>query len=500
VGVAALLAGIVTTLPAQLPKSEARRLDSILDAAPFNRHLWGVALVDQKGTLLYGRNADRLFVPASNTKLIVSSVASALLAPDWKITTSVYSNGPVVEGVVHGDLVLYGRGAPFSGLRCYSTDTTQAGVCDTDVFAPLRALVDSLKAKGIRSVAGDLVGDGSWFDGQLVHPGWENYDLNWWYAAPVSGLGFNDNSVDLHWGPGAQENAPATITMIPDLGDVSFENRSRTGPAGGEDNLDFFRNPGGLELWAQGSVALDSKGGIEYFAMPDPNLFTARAFRQVLAEAGIAVTGTTRSTTDSIEFAPARGTAPLAEHPSRPLRDWVFPILNTSQNWYADMLVKELGRVFGQAGSWSEGIAIERRFLIDSVGADSTQFDLSDGSGLSATNFISPLTFTRVLRFIRQHPHYPTFEAGLPQSANVGSLKRRFVGTPLEGRVRAKTGSISGVNTLSGYFDLPDGRWYTFSVEANHHVLSGRTILAEIDSVVVAMAKAAGKTGGKKKK
>jgi D-alanyl-D-alanine carboxypeptidase/D-alanyl-D-alanine-endopeptidase (penicillin-binding protein 4) len=247
-------------------------------------------------------------------------------------------------------------------------------------------------------------------------------------------------------------------------------------------------------------VALDSKGGIEYFAMPDPNLFTARAFRQVLGEAGIAVTGTTRSTTDSIKFAAARGTAPLAEHPSRPLSDWVFPILNTSQNWYADMLLKELGRVFGQAGSWSEGIAIERRFLIDSVGADSTQFDLSDGSGLSATNFISPLTFTRVLRFIRQHPRYPTFEAGLPQSGNVGSLKRRFVGTPLEGRVRAKTGSISGVNTLSGYFDLPDGRWYTFSVQANHHVLSGKVMLAEIDSVVVAMAKAAGKTGGKKKK
>jgi D-alanyl-D-alanine carboxypeptidase/D-alanyl-D-alanine-endopeptidase (penicillin-binding protein 4) len=108
-------------------------------------------------------------------------------------------------------------------------------------------------------------------------------------------------------------------------------------------------------------------------------------------------------------------------------------------------------------------------------------------------NFVSPLTFTKLLLFMRRHPHHQSFVAGLPQSGNTGSLKRRFVGTPLEGKVWAKTGSISGVHTLSGYFELNNGKTYTFSVQANHHVLGGRRMLPEIDSVVVALAKAVSK-------
>ncbi len=179
----------------------------------------------------------------------------------------------------------------------------------------------------------------------------------------------------------------------------------------------------------------------------------------------------------------------MAEVTSRPFKDWIFPILNTSQNWFAEMTLKQLGRQFGHAGSWEEGLRVERRFLIDSVGVDSTQIALSDGSGLSASNLVSPLAFTQILRFIRNHPHYPTFAAGLPHASERGSLKNRFIGTPLEGRVRAKTGSISRVNTLSGFVELQSGKVLTFSVQANHHTLPGSQILAQLDSVVVEMAK-----------
>jgi D-alanyl-D-alanine carboxypeptidase/D-alanyl-D-alanine-endopeptidase (penicillin-binding protein 4) len=341
-------------------------------------------------------------------------------------------------------------------------------------------------------VAGDVVGDGSYFEPLLVHPGWEGYDLNWWYAAPVSGLGFNDNSVDIHYAPGSAPGAPAAVSFTPDFGDIWLENRTRTDLPGHDDTIDFFREPGTLHLWAQGTVAQGSRGGTEYFALPDPNLFAAEALRSALAEAGIAVTGTVRSTTDSTRYAAARLAGPLAERTSRPLADWIFPILNTSQNWFAEMLIKQLGRQFGKAGSWDEGLAVERRFLIDSVKADSTQFALSDGSGLSSTNLVSPLTFTQLLRFIRRHPHWASFAAGLPRSGNTGSLRNRFRGTPIEGRVQAKTGSIGRVNTLSGFIEMPDGHTLTFSVEANHHAQRGSAEIAQIDSVVVDMAKAVG--------
>jgi serine-type D-Ala-D-Ala carboxypeptidase/endopeptidase (penicillin-binding protein 4) len=485
-----LLLLLLVPLPAYAQKDFGRRIDSRLDAPPYNRQLWGVALVDDGGRLLYGRNQDRLFIPASNTKLVVSAVASVLLAPDWKVKTSLYG-GPIVNGVLQGDLLLYGRGDPTVGRRCYATDSTLAGVCDTDPFARLRQLVDTLRARGLRAITGNVVGDGSYFETTLVHPNWEAFDLNWWYAAPVSGLGFNDNSIDFEWGPGPAPGTPALITMKPDLGDIAFENRTVTVAAGGESDVGdrFFRNPGTLQIWAEGTVALDNPPRTDSFALPDPSLYAARALRQLLSEAGISVLGTTRSTVDSTAYSNLRRSTPLAEVSSRPLRDWIFPILNTSQNWFAEMLLKQLGKQFGKAGSWPEGLEVERRFLIDSVKIDSTQFSLSDGSGLSSSNLISPLAFTQLLRYMRRHPRYATFAAGLPQAGLVGSLKNRFLGTALAGRVRAKTGSISRVMTLTGYIEGDRGRVLTFSVEANHHAVPTKGLLAMIDSVVVEMGR-----------
>ncbi len=485
---------LVTLLLLAVPlsaQSLPKRLDARLDTPPFDRQLWGVTVVNEKGGLLYGRNPRQLFIPASNTKIVVAAVASALLPPDWTVKTSLYSNGQLSGGVLAGDLILYGRGDPTFGKRCFATDTLREGACERDAFTRLRELADLLRKRGVREIRGDLVGDGSYFEPLTVHPSWDEFDLNWWYAAPVTALGFNDNSVDFVWSPGAEAGQPAVITMSPDVGDVVFENRTVTVPAGGRSDIGdrFYREPGTLNVWAEGTAALNRPTQTESFAMPDPNLFTARALRQVLQEAGIAITGTTRSTTDSMLYRQARATPALAEITSRPLREWIFPILNRSQNWFAEMVLKQLGRQFGHAGSWTEGLTVERRFLIDSVKVDSTEFSLSDGSGLSSGNLVSPAAFTRILRYIRGHPRAQTFLAGLPQSGQIGSLRSRFVRTPLDGRVRAKDGSISGVNSLSGFIERKDGRVWTFSVQANHHAQAGRSVIQQIDSVVVEMGR-----------
>lgn len=469
-----------------------RALDRRLDSSPFNRVLWGVAVVDETGHLLYNRNADRLFVPASGLKLVVSSVAAALLPPTWTVRTSLYATGPLAGGVLQGDLILYGRGDPTFSHRCYGLDTLRAGACDVDPEAPLRHLADTLRAHGVRTIAGNLVGDGSWFEPLLVHPAWDSYDLNWWYAAPVSGLGVNDNSVDIEWAPGAVVGGPSRIAYGPPWSGITLGNRSVTVAGATGTTIDFFREPGTLHVYAQGQVAEAAAGRVEHFALPDPNLYTARALRSALADAGIAVLGCTRSTTDSTTYAAARGTPPLAEVVSRPLADWIFPILNSSQNWFAEMLVKQLGRQFGHSGSWDAGIAVERRFLIDSVGVDSTQFDLVDGSGLAESNLISPLAFTRLLRYMRHHPRYGTIAAALPRAGSRGSLRARFAGTPAAGHVVAKTGSIARVSTLSGYLELPDGHTITFSVMANHYALPDALVLAQIDAAVVDVARTLG--------
>lgn len=478
----AFLAGLFLA-PALGAQSLAKRLDRLLDAPPFDRHHWGVVVLDTTGKVLYGRNATRLFVPASNTKLVVSAAATILLPPDGAVATSVYSAGPIEGGVVRGDLVLYGRGDPTMSRRCYDADTTRAGACETDPMRRMRELAVALRAKGLRRVEGDIVGDGSYFEPAIVHETWEEGDLVWWYAAPVSGLAFNDNSVDVRWGPGPQAGAPGRVTITPDFGDLTLENRTWTSVERGN-GLDVGRS-GPWGIWTGGSITQSANPRTSYVALQDPNRFAAGALRQALADEGISVQGATAATTDSSRYAAARRTPPLAETASRPFREWLVPILGPSQNLFAEMLLKQLGKWGKGEGSWRAGLEIERRFLIDSVRIDSTQFALRDGSGLSHTNVMTPDAFARLLLWLSHHPRFAPFEQALPVSGRSGTIRTRMVGTAVEGRVRAKTGSIFRVNALSGYVQLPNGRTRIFSIQTNNHDLGGTAMLGRIDSLVV---------------
>jgi len=439
--------------------------------------------------VLYQRNADRFSVPASNTKLVVTAAATVLLPADYRVTTSLYVNGRVDAGVLQGDLILYGRGDPTWSARCYAVDTLAPGVCDSS-FTAIDAIADSVRARGIRRITGKLVGDGSYFEPTMIHYGWNAWDLTWWYAAPVSGLGFHDNSVDFRIDPGPALDAPPVITWSPDLGLITFENRARTVAAESTTTIgdNFFRTAGGWSIRAEGTVALGRKTRVESVALPDPNLYAARALAASLARRGVAVEGGAVGTTDSLAYRTVRCcAAPLVDFRGRPLPDIIFPILNSSQNWFAEMLLKILGRELKGEGSWEAGLGVERGFLTDSVKIDSTAFALEDGSGLAAGNLVTPQAFAKLLAYMHRHPNGGPFVASLPHAGQPGSLLKRFVGTPLEGRVIAKTGSIDRVNSLSGYIERANGggRTITFSVQANGHAVPYQQMLNQIDSVVV---------------
>lgn len=466
--------------------SLARRLERLLNRSPFNRASWGLLVVNEQGHTVFQRDADRLFVPASTAKLAVTAAASAMFPPDYRITTSVYGSGPLVDGVLQGDLVVYGRGDPSFAAHCYGPDTLAVGVCDS-MWIRIDALADSLVQHGVRQVDGAIVGDGSSFEPMLVHPEWEGYDLNWWYAAPVSALGFNDNAVDLRWKPGPRVGTPADIAFEPYLGNFAFENRTRTTPRGSRRTIDFFRRPGTMFIWAEGAVPLDSPGRTEYFALPDPNLYFAQALRTALSNRGVSIAGPTLATTDSLLYRAARESPALADLASRPMRELIYPILNSSHNWYAEMLLKLLGRERGEGGSWEAGTAVVRRFLMDSVGVDSTAFSLHDGSGLARGDLISPRAVVQLLQYVRGHPNKAGFLMALPRPGS-GTLRDRLLCTPADGRLAAKTGSLGEVNSLAGYLDRGDGREYIFHIVANNHTARYADGVAQIDSLVLALA------------
>jgi len=487
--VAALAAAGLVSHAAAAQGNLARRLNRLLDTPPFDRASWGVVVADTTGKVLFERNPDRLVVPASNAKLVVTSTALGLLPIDFHITTSVYGTGPVVNGELHGDLVVYGRGDPMYSQHCYGPDTLSIGVCDS-MWTRMEMLADSIvKRGGVTQVDGAIVGDGSYFEDALVNGDWSSYDLNWWYAAPVSGLGFNDNSLNISWRAGAKPGAPAVVHFAPDLDNFQFENRSRTVDSSTSTTIDYFRVPGTMQIWAEGAVSLASPGRTEYFAVPDPNLYFAQALRAALARRGVSVGGPSKSVTDSMIYRDARSQPWIAQIASRPLSDLIYPILNSSQNWFAEMLLKVVGRERGASGSWDGGLAVERAFLRDSVKVDTTAFSLADGSGLSASNLITPRAFVQILRYVRRLPAHAAFLKALPRAGQAGSLKDRFVGTAIEGKVQAKTGSINHVNSLSGFVQQRDGKTVIFSIVADNHAARYRDALAQIDSLVVEIAR-----------
>lgn len=453
----------------------AERLNQLVDEPPFDRGLWGIAIADPRGRIVYERNGGRLFVPASSTKVIVAAAALWMLPEDFRFRTSVYAAGSLRQGVVEGDVVLYGRGDPTLSRRFTRSNPN-----------PLEAMADSLRAMGITRINGDIVGDASYFDSASVHPDWEGGDLAWGFAAPVAALGFNDNTIEVRIRPSVP-GQPPSLDVYPEYGGLLLANRARTVGRDSARTFDFRRLIGTNIVQADGDVPADARPRTESLAVPDGALYTAEAFRRALLSRGITVSGRSRSLYDSTTFALVRLGAPLTERLSPPLDSVLVPLLESSNNWYAEMLLKTLGRVVLGQGSWQAGLYVERRWIVDSLRMDSTMIWLSDGSGLSHHDLVAPRAFVEVLRRMKNHRRFEAFRNALPQGGETGTLSGRFRRGALSGRVRAKTGSIGNVNTLTGYVEDDDGGVWTFAIQLNNHAGRSRDAIERIDAVVAAI-------------
>jgi len=455
------------------------RIDRVVERAPYDRAHWGIYVLDPlTGSELYARNAGKLFIPASNLKLVVAGAAAHYLPDDYRIRTTLLATGPVQDGVLEGDLVVYGRGDPTISGRFF----------DDRMTAVWESLADSLAARGVTRVAGAVVADESWLDTLHVHPDWESYDLLWWYAAPVGALGFNDNSIDFRIRPAESLGRPAQISWQPESDAVVLLNRTRTVASGGR-TLDFARVGASDTVLAYGEVPLDARPWTEYFAVRDPASYAATVLRETLERRGIAVADDRARVLRSVDESvlsragqPVGGATVLAEWRSPPLRDLVGPILLNSQNWFAEQMLKVIGRERGQSGSWDEGLRLERKYLTDVVGIPDSDFRLRDASGLSAGNLITPRALAKLLVHVRSDP--VVADAMPVSAAERGSLRYRF--TDLPGRVRAKTGGIRNVDSLSGFVRTDGGRELVFVVIANGTAFPDAR--AAIDDVVRAIA------------
>ncbi len=405
----------------------------------------------------------------------MAAAAAHLLPPDFSYRTTLFATGPVRDGVLEGDLVIHGTGDP-----------TISGRYEESMTAVWRGLADSLRVRGVREVAGGLVADASYWDDDLLHDDWENYDLLWWYAAPVGPIGFNDNSIDFRIRPG-EVGGTARITWQPQTAYVQFRNEMVTVPPGEESDWDLRRVHGTDTVVAYGQIPADEGPSTEYFAVRDPALYAATVFREVLEEEGIGFGSREITTVSDPGGSPAAAAGPLVRYDSPGLPHIIGPILERSQNWFAEQLLKTLGREVGEQGSWEAGLSVVEEFLADSVGLDPETFELRDASGLSAGNLITPAALADLLFHLRHSPQGRLALEAMPASAAAnGSLRSRFTDRP--GRVRAKTGSIRNVQALSGYATTDAGGEVIFSILVNGSPVTSAELRRAIDDVVEIIA------------
>lgn len=445
-----------------------RRIEPLLHDPKWDRSTWGIAVMDlESGAWIFRENAQKLLMPASNTKLYTSAAVLHMLGPDYRYTTALTFTGT--------DLVVTGGGDPVLGGRFHDGDRT----------AVFRQWADSLKAAGITRIPGRVLADVSRYDDLRLGRSWSWDYTTYWYAAELSALNFNDNCVDLVI-VGGRPGEPASITWEPfDTDYVQVVNETMTVRRGERTSTSYNRPWGTNTITVGNRIAAGDT--VRYsVAVHQPALYAAHVLRQVLLDAGIEVGG-------GVGFAevPAEGRI-VARHDSPAMRDIVRVINKRSQNLYADAVMKELALSDSVAvGSHRAGIA-RAKHLFAAAGIDTTAMQQADGSGLSRVNLFAPEMTVALLRHMHAHPDTSVRRAFIESLPFTGEAENTL-GAMFRGRnapfVQAKTGTIGYARALSGYLRTQGGKTYAFSFMVNHHTESNAEANRLIEAVLTELAK-----------
>jgi D-alanyl-D-alanine carboxypeptidase/D-alanyl-D-alanine-endopeptidase (penicillin-binding protein 4) len=453
-------------------------IDSVTNAAEFANGHWGVLVVDTRGDTLYSRNAGKLFMPASNQKILTSATALSLLGPDYRYRTSFVAHGPVVNGVLQGDLGVVGRGDP-------SVSDHMRG----DAMGPLREIADSLVARGIRSIRGKVVAEGNLFPDAVLGFGWSWSDLEDDYSAPIDELLFNEGFTNILVRAGQRAGDSVRIETRPTkswprvrvsavtVGPV-IAPLDTTLPRPPRPELTLQKDTLTGDVLVGGSIVAGDSATL-VVTHRDPDLAYIAAFREALAERGITTTN------DALPGGTIADT--LVTLVSPPLREILPPFMKPSQNQIGEMLFKTIGLERGGAGTASAARAVVEKQLV-TWGATPSGFVVRDGSGLSRYDYVSPETIVHVLDAMRKDTAFGVFYESLPIAGVDGTIRSRMRGTPAAGNVRAKTGSVAQARSLSGYVRTLTGDTLMFSILANNWNVPAGRVTAAADSIAARLA------------
>jgi len=461
-------------------------IDSLVAQPKFSNAHWGILIVDpERGDTLYSRNAGKLFMPASNQKIVTGAVALTLLGADYQFNTAFAARGPVEGGVLRGDLIVIGRGDP-----------SMSDHMRTDVMQAMRAIPDSLRAHDVRYVSGRLQRGGDAFPDAWHGFGWGWDDFDFGYSAGVDELYFNEGFFSVTLRGGQREGSRATTTVRPDIGFpglrssvVTVRRPDSTRAADSVTRMPRLRSPSATMDSASNVVTVTGQiypgdtTTIEV-AYRDPGLAYLYALRKTLTDQALTVEG-------GLDPRLPRDTAATLDTlfvmKSPPLREIMPALEKPSQNQIAEILFKTLGLEKAGVGSADSGRAVvERQMAAWNIAP--TSFAVRDGSGLSRHDYIAPDAIVRVLDAMRRSPNFAVFRDALPIAGVDGTIANRMRGTDAAGNVHAKTGFVDKARSLSGYVTTKDGRVLIFSLLCNNWTTTSREVDQVADAIAVRLA------------
>jgi D-alanyl-D-alanine carboxypeptidase/D-alanyl-D-alanine-endopeptidase (penicillin-binding protein 4) len=466
-------------------------IDSLVGEPMWRNAHMGILVVEPvTGDTVYSHNAGKLFMPASNEKLLTGATALAQLGTGYRFTTSFVSSAAIANGVLKGNLVVVGRGDP-------SVSDAMMG----DAMKPLRAAADSLYALGVREIMGSLMKGGNAFpDTTIGEWDWGNLDTP--SGAAVDELFFNNGVArvtvfggDRVGDPVRVRSAPAKTVpnIVADL--VTAEppapvaNSSGRGGGGGRGGgrggavRSTTDMRGALPVVHLAGWVAPHDSVTAQVTLRDPASAWLMAFAEALADRGIKLRGGVVRTPD----AALTGQRRLLVMESPTLGEIMPKFFKPSQNQIGEILLHTLGLERTGVGSADSGRRVVERQLL-AWGPDTAGYVVRDGSGLSRHDYVTPETIVKILDGMRKRDDFKVFYDALPIAGVDGTIANRMRDTPAQGNVHAKTGTVDRSHALSGYVTTADGRMLLFSFQANNYTVPNAQVERVQDWIAAQLA------------
>jgi D-alanyl-D-alanine carboxypeptidase/D-alanyl-D-alanine-endopeptidase (penicillin-binding protein 4) len=434
-----------------------KQMDDIFSDPNYANAFWGVVIQSlSTGEYFYKRNENKLFMPASNLKLFTTAAGLLLLGSEYRFTTEVYRRGIIDGTILKGDLIVKGTGDPTYSGRFYNEDLAYR----------FNLWADSLLELGIDEIQGNIIGDDNAFDDIGLGDGWSwDYESDW-YAAPSGAISFNDNCVDIIVTP-TLASTKAELNIIPATNYAIIVNDVITVPKDSLTRIRVYRERGTNVITVSGTIKEGSEPIKTYSTINNPTQYFVVVLKDVLESRGIKIKGYPLDVDDMSGQIDYHRSTLLITDSSPPIKDLIRVINKNSQNFFAEQLLKVIGYEKKGLGTSENGISTCEE-LFSQMGINTDGIIITDGSGLSRLNLVSPNHVNSLLNYMYTSDLFVHYFNSLPIAGVDGSLSNRMKKSRATNNVHAKTGYIGAVRSLSGYVLTGDKELVSFTMIANN--------------------------------